>query len=400
MVIFFMISFITNIIGPLIPEIIQSFNLSLSAAAILPFSFFIAYGLFSIPSGHLTEVYGEKKVMIFGLFISLIGSLFFSLYTNYLTGIISLLLIGTGMSILQVAINPLLRSTTNAENFAFFSIMGQFFFGLASFFSPIFYMQISTNNLLTFIYEFNPKWIAIYWTFSIISLILISIISLSRFPKKKYKEEKVYFNSLKNILKNKWSYLYFFGIFFYVGTEQGINTWASQFLYSYHGLNPQVEGAKVISFFWGNMTIGTLIGLVMIKLFDSRRLLMFLSCLSILILSFGLFGEKWIAIIAISSLGLSISSMWSIIIALALNSFEKNHGTVSGIMMTGIAGGAIYPFLIGFLGDFYDLKLGLMILYISLLYILFLGWISKPKVLNKKVNLNWLNSIISLKKDN
>ncbi len=69
-------------------------------------------------------------------------------------------------------------------------------------------------------------------------------------------------------------------------------------------------------------------------------------------------------------------------------------------MMTGIAGGAIYPFLIGFLGDFYDLKLGLMILYISLLYILFLGWISKPKVLNKKVNLNWLNSIISLKKDN
>ena len=92
--------------------------------------------------------------------------------------------------------------------------------------------------------------------------------------------------------------------------------------------------------------------------------------------------------------------MWSIIIALALNSFEKNHGTVSGIMMTGIAGGAIYPFLIGFLGDFYDLKLGLMILYISLLYILFLGWISKPKVLNKKVNLNWLNSIISLKKDN
>ena len=146
------------------------------------------------------------------------------------------------------------------------------------------------------------------------------------------------------------------------------------------------------------MTIGTLAGLVLIKLFDSKKLLIFLSCLSILILSFGLFGGKWIAVIAISSLGLSISSMWSIIIALALNSFEKNHGTVSGIMMTGIAGGAIYPFIIGFIGDFYGLKLGLFTLYISLSYILFLGWISKPKVLNKKVNLNWLNSIISLKK--
>ena len=400
MIIFFLISFITNIIGPLIPDIIQSFNLSLTAAGILPFSFFIAYGLFSVPCGYLIEFYGEKKIIVIGLLISLIGSLFFSLYTNYFSGIVSLLLIGTGMAILQVTINPLLRSTTNAENFAFFSIMGQFFFGLASFFSPIFYVEILSNKVINFIYNFNPKWIVIYWTFSIISLILILIISISKFPIKKHKEEKIEFNILINILNNKWSYLYFFGIFFYVGTEQGINTWASQFLFSYHDLDPQNEGAKVISFFWGNMTVGTLIGLILIKLIDSRKLLIFLSCLSILILSFGLFGEKWIAVIAIPCLGLSISSMWSIIIALALNSFTKNHGTVSGIMMAGISGGAIYPFIIGILGDFFELKLGLMTLYLSLLYILFLGLISKPKVLNKKVNLNWLNSIISLKKSN
>ena len=400
MIIFFLISFITNIIGPLIPDIIQSFNLSLTAAGILPFSFFIAYGLFSVPSGYLIEFYGEKKIIIIGLLISLIGSLFFSLYTNYFSGIVSLLLIGTGMAILQVTINPLLRSTTNAENFAFFSIMGQFFFGLASFFSPIFYVEILSNKVINFIYNFNPKWIVIYWTFSIISLLLIFIISISKFPIKKHKEEKIEFDTLINILNNKWSYLYFFGIFFYVGTEQGINTWASQFLFSYHDLDPQNEGAKVISFFWGNMTVGTLIGLILIKLIDSRKLLIFLSCLSILILSFGLFGEKWIAVIAIPCLGLSISSMWSIIIALALNSFTKNHGTVSGIMMAGISGGAIYPFIIGVLGDFFELKLGLMTLYLSLLYILFLGLISKPKVLNKKVNLNWLNSIISLKKSN
>ena len=102
MIIFFLISFITNIIGPLIPDIIKSFNLSLTAAGILPFSFFIAYGLFSLPSGYLIEFYGEKKIIIIGLLISLLGSLFFSLYTNYFSGIVSLLLIGTGMAILQV----------------------------------------------------------------------------------------------------------------------------------------------------------------------------------------------------------------------------------------------------------------------------------------------------------
>ncbi len=48
---FFVISLITNIFGPLIPDIITGFHLSLAAAAFLPFSLFAAYGAFSIPAG-------------------------------------------------------------------------------------------------------------------------------------------------------------------------------------------------------------------------------------------------------------------------------------------------------------------------------------------------------------
>jgi len=48
---FFVISFLTNILGPIIPDIIKSFHVSLTATALLPFSFFIAYGVLSIPAG-------------------------------------------------------------------------------------------------------------------------------------------------------------------------------------------------------------------------------------------------------------------------------------------------------------------------------------------------------------
>lgn len=390
MIVFFVISFITNIIGPIIPEIIQNFNLSLGAAGLLPFAFFIAYAIFSLPSGYFIEIYGEKKIIIVAFIIAFIGSLCFSLFTNYITGIVSLLLIGAGMSILQVAINPLLRSCANAENFAFFSILGQLFFGLASYLSPILYIQISQSEMFNDFRLESPKWIVIYWGFCIISLVLIFIISLIRFPVEKPRtKEQINYVSIKNILKNKWSYLYFFGIFFYVGTEQGINTWASQFLYTYHNIDPQTEGARVISNFWGNMTIGTLLGLMLIKLVESRVLLIFFSILSLGLLTLGLFGNTWISLISISALGLSISSMWSIIIALALNSFDKNHGALSGILITGISGGAIYPFIIGSIGDFFGLRIGLMLLYLSLVYILFIGYISKPKILNKKLSLKW-----------
>ena len=122
------------------------------------------------------------------------------------------------------------------------------------------------------------------------------------------------------------------------------------------------------------------------------------SLLSIFLLTIGLFGRTSFSTISIASLGLSISSMWSIIIALALNSFNKNHGALSGIMMTGIAGGAICPLIIGIISDIFDLRIGLSLLYLALSYILLIGYISKPKILNKKLSLKWNNSTISLTK--
>ena len=62
MLTFFVISFVTNVIGPLVPDIINGFNLSLTLVALLPFAFFIAYGVMSIPSGMLIEKYNEKKI--------------------------------------------------------------------------------------------------------------------------------------------------------------------------------------------------------------------------------------------------------------------------------------------------------------------------------------------------
>ena len=49
----------------------------------------------------------------------------------------SLFVIGLGMAMLQVVINPLMRTAGGEAHFAFFSVMGQLVFGLASFLSPL-----------------------------------------------------------------------------------------------------------------------------------------------------------------------------------------------------------------------------------------------------------------------
>lgn len=397
LIIFFVISFLTNIIGPLVPDIIQSFGLSLTMAAFLPFAFFVAYGVMSIPSGILIEMYGEKKVMVFAFLISSLGAFLFALNAHYIFYLVSLFLIGTGMAILQVAINPLLRAIGGEKDFAFNSVLGQLFFGLASFLSPLVYSYVVINSsdsvqdsswitqLLQKITIPNFEWISLYWIFAIISLLMVLVLLMVKFPMVERKEDEKAGALATHLmlLKQPMVLLYFFAIFCYVGTEQGIANWISQFLSVYHDIDPQTQGAKTISNFWGMMTLGTLLGLVLLKFLDSRKVLIVTSVASIVALFIGLFGNSSQALIAFPAIGFFIATMWSIIISLALNSVAEAHGSFSGILVTGIVGGAVIPFIVGALGDVYGLRIGMVFLFSTLLFILSIGFWSKPLITNE-----------------
>ena len=139
---FFVISLLTNILGPIVPDIISSFHVSLTAAGFLAFAFFIAYGVMSIPAGFLVERFTEKPVMMLAFLAGTLGSLSFALFPGYRVAIVSYFTIGVGMAVLQVAINPLLRVAGGEEHYAFNSTLAQLVFGSASFISPRIYSYL------------------------------------------------------------------------------------------------------------------------------------------------------------------------------------------------------------------------------------------------------------------
>lgn len=397
LLIFFVISFLTNILGPIIPDIIDSFTLSIGLAGFLPFSFFVAYGVMSIPSGILVEKYKEKKMLVVAFFMAFMGALLFAVIPSFPVALSSLFVIGIGMAMLQVVINPLLRTAGGEEHFAFNSVMAQLAFGAASFLSPLLYSYLVTNMhtdnsslLITTLNDLVPeslKWVSLYWVFAVISFIMIIIVYLAKFPKVELKEdEKIDVGmSFKELLANKVVILYFLGIFSYVGTEQGIANWISKFLQTYHGVNPATTGASVISYFWGLLTIGCLLGLVLLKFLDSRKVLIGFTSGAIIALLVALFGTEQMAIIAFPLTGFFASVMWSIIFSLALNSVSKHHGTFSGILCTGIAGGAVVPLIVGGIAEIVGLRFAMLFLLITLGYILSIGIWARPLVNNATV---------------
>ncbi len=403
LVTFFVISFLTNILGALNPSVSSGYHLTDTMAGFLPFAFFIAYGVMSVPSGLLLEKWGEKRMMILAFLLAFAGALGFALFPKFNIFIISLFTIGTGMAVLQVVINPLLRVSGGEEHYAFNSVLAQLIFGLASFVSPQVYSYLVTNinkgntskpliGLMSGLVPESFSWVSMYWIFAILSIIMIAIIVFIKFPKVELQEdEKVGSKeSYVELFKNKYVLLYFLGIFMYVGTEQGISYWMSKFLSNYHGFNPDTVGADAVSYFWGLMTIGGVLGLILLKILDSKIVLRWFTVLAIISLAAGLWGGANISLWAFPVSGFFLSVMYPVVVSLGLNSVSKHHGSFTGILMTGIAGGAVVQLLIGGISDLTSLKTGMMFLFITLGYILSISFWAKPIISNKTVSIKSL----------
>jgi fucose permease len=395
---FFVMSLLTNILGPIVPDIISSFRVSLAAAALLPFSFFIAYGVMSIPAGVLVEAFGEKPIMIVAFLAGTLGSLSFAFHPSYHVAVVSLFVMGSGMAILQTAINPLLRVAGGEEHFAFNAAFAQLIFGTASFLSPYLYSYLvlnlgtDKNALLSLLGKLTPPalpWASMYWIFAVFTLLMITVLYFSHFPvvERTADEQAGSLKMYGSLFRRPMVWAFFFCVFAYVGSEQGTADWMSKFLLQYHGYDPHTTGATAVSWFWGLLTTGCFIGMGLLKLFDSRYVLIGTCIGALACLTGALFGTARISLLAFPAIGLFASVMWPILISLGLNSVSENHGSFAGILSTGIMGGAVVPVIIGRIGDSLGLRTGVALVYLTFGCVFSVGFWAKPIVTNATVSL-------------
>jgi FHS family L-fucose permease-like MFS transporter len=225
--------------------------------------------------------------------------------------------------------------------------------------------------------------------FLIITLLMIFLLFVSRFPKVERTEEEQVgaWSVILRLIKKRIVILYFIGIFCYVGTEQGVSYWISTFLERYHGFDPNTVGANAVAWFWGMMMFGCAFGLILLKLIDSKKILLGSVSLSLICLMIALFGPGEVAKWAFPVIGFTISVLWSIVFSLALNSMNEHHGSFSGILVTGIAGGAVVPWIIGGLSQLFELRFAMLFLLITFGYVFAVGIWAKPIIANKTITL-------------
>jgi len=404
MVIFMVISFITNILDPMGTDVQASFSLSETQTGYLATALFIAYAVMSIPSGMLVERFSAKTMLVVAFALSALGAFLFASKPSFAMALPCLFLIGVGFAMLQVVINPLLRVVGGEEHYAFFGSMSQMIFALGSTVSPHLYVYLvsrlkdtgsSSNFLISVLDKVVPpgmSWVSLYFVFALILLAMMIVVSVVKLPRMELKEdEKVgSWNSILELLKSKTVWFYFVGVICYVGTEQGIATKIKGFLVNCHHVDPDVANRVAVSGFWGAMTVGCAVSLVLLKLFDSRKILLTFATGGAITLLVALFTPSAsVAMIALPMMGFWCSVGWPVVFALAMNSLAKHHGSLAGILCTGILGGAIMPPLIGKIADHvgtFGLRYGMLANLATLAYLIGIGIWARPLINNATIN--------------
>ena len=402
--IFFQVGLLESMMTALIPEMITGFRIGYGLASLMPFAYYVAFTLICIPAGMAGSKYAPGKILLFAIFLAFTGILVFVVFLKYQTSALSFFMMGSAAAIMQVTAVPLVRKACGAENLAFYATLNQLMFGLGAFLSPSIYSWVTSRmiqesgffpvNILLHIIPKGFEWTSAYWLYMLLLLVLMVIVLFMRFPKKEadfvsaqtgikvYSAQtgiKVY----KALLRNKYVLLYFFSFVAYASCEQGIAAWMSKYFQDYHGLDPLTEGASRLSLYWLLLIVGCFGAMLLLKFFESRKVLACLTVCAIISLLLALYGGTPVAKIAFPMVGAFESVMWPVIMSLALNSVNKHHEALAGLMYTASIGGALGPVIIGSMGDLFGLGTSLHYLFLPLLVVFSVAFWAKPLVVNR-----------------
>lgn len=368
---YFILNLITNITGALLPFWKEDFHLSNTLLSLLGSSFFLAYGLTSLPQGVLHDNIGSKKTFLWGTVLVFIGSLIFAVMPKYQIGLVSLFITGIGITALQIVNNLLIKKVN--DNPALYTrnmTFAQIFAGMGS----------AGGGLLVgfLIKNIGLQWQSAYTVFVALAAFLGLFALLTTIPETR--NEVDYVKPTKSdyvkLIKNPLMFMFALGIFIYVGIEVGAATWIPTYLVENHGVD-KILAAQIVSMYWIFQSVGRIVGGFTMNYVSAPKALVgySLACLASLI--FAVFAPTAnMSSILFIAVGFFTSIMFSSIFSFAVNSFDKSQeGVVAGILCTAIVGGAVTAPFIGFVASLTNsLGIGLIVGgAISFLYIAFIG---------------------------
>lgn len=382
---FFMWGFITALNDILIPHLKGVFDLSYTQAMLVQLCFFGAYFIVSVPAGNLVKKVGFQRGIGIGLMISAAGCLLFTAAAKaqlYIIFLGALFVLAAGITILQVAANPLVTIMGPSKTASSRLTLSQAFNSLGTTIAPL----IGGALLFTTVGQYATKAqqadsvIVPYIGLAAVLVVLAIIFTKISLPTQSEIEEEVTNSPTTSLLNHRHLVLGAIAIFMYVGAEVSIGSLLVSFLGlgNIAGLS-EVNAAHYVAYYWGGAMIGRFIGAALMQRISANKMLAMNALLAIALIASTILNDGHIAMWSILLVGLFNSIMFPTIFSLALKDLGPQTSRGSGLLCLAIVGGAILPVIQGSLADTIGLQSSFILPVICYLYIAYYGVIgSKP----------------------
>ena len=358
----FFVMGLADLVGIATNYVKQDFGLSDTLANLLPFSLFLWFGVLSVPVGMLTTKLGRKNTVLMSILISIIGLGVSFVSQQFETMLIAFALIGIGNTIIQVSLNPLMTNVVSNARLTSSLTLGQFIKALAAFSGPLL-AGMSSTMLGNWRYTF-----LIFGGISILSAIWLALTPIAKEEKSNTGEVSI--KSSFALLRDNSILLFFLAIVFVVGVDVGLNTAIPKFIMERCSIPLEQAGLGTSLYFFAR-TAGTLLGAIFLVKYSSRSFFLWGMILAMAALLGMLFSNQlWMILAMISILGLSVANVFSIVFSAALKKMPNHTNEVSGLMIMGVAGGAVFPIIMGLVSDSFGQVAGMNVLVLAIIYLL------------------------------
>ena len=358
---FFVMGFV-DLVGIATNYVKADFHLSDTMANLLPSMVFFWFLVFRVPTGLLMNKIGRKNTVLLSLIITLPALLIPILTYSFSSMLISFTLLGIGNTMMQVSLNPLLANIVDEKRMASTLTFGQFIKAIASFVAPIFAAWAVVRFL---------DWRMIMFpVFLAICFFVLAWLFFTKIKEKNIETKVASFKECFSLLGDTSILFLFLGIMAHVGLDVGINTTAPKLLMERLHIDLSDAGYAT-SFYFIFRTAGCLLGSGLLAKFSAKKV--FIVSLSMILIGIiCLFiPDKTIMYSGIALFGLGNSNIFSIIFSQALLHKPSSHNEVSGLMIMGIFGGAVFPLIMGVSSDFFGGQSGaLFVLLFCVAYLL------------------------------
>ena len=363
MLAFFTMGFV-DLVGIATNYVKLDFNLSDTAANFYSVMVFLWFFVFSVPTGLLMNKIGRRKTVILSIIVTFAGLCIpFAAYSN-VSMFIAFSFIGIGNTLMQVSLNPLLTNLVNAKKLPSYLTMGQFVKAIASFIAPI----IAAQAVIHY-----GDWKLLFPVFAVISLIALIYLFFTDIRELPVEGKSSTFGECFGLLGNGLILCLFFGILVHVGIDVGINITSPKLLQERAGM-ALADAGYATSIYFLFRTFGCFAGTFILANFSAQKFFV-ASILTILAGVLGLFFSHSVVpiYICVALIGVGNSNVFPIIFSRALMCMPNRNNEISGLMIMGISGGAIFPLLMGIASDSLGGQFGaVIVLTVCVSYLLFL----------------------------